>query len=245
MPTGRSGPADDAAGTDRARQGRPSRPVDVGRTGHPLWTTTACRSTWQHRSGPRRAENPMPDPDPADDATPEVQARIRASFERQGLMRYLGAARAHVGPGRVDIVLPHRAELTQQHGYFHAGATTAVTAPAATRLRRFPRGHGGAHGGVQGQPPRPRLRRPARGVRNGPQVRADARSAGSRCTRARPPNGFSSPPVSRRSSASRPDRYQQPLKPPLNGQPRNAQAGYGSTGTPVVRQAVAPTFRTS
>ena len=68
----------------------------------------------------------MPDPDPADDATPEIQARIRASFERQGLMRHLGAELAHIGPGQVDIVLPHRAELTQQHGYFHAGATTAI-----------------------------------------------------------------------------------------------------------------------
>jgi uncharacterized protein (TIGR00369 family) len=41
-------------------------------------------------------------------------------------MRHLGAQLAHIGPGRVDIVLPHRPELTQQHGYFHAGATTAI-----------------------------------------------------------------------------------------------------------------------
>jgi uncharacterized protein (TIGR00369 family) len=41
-------------------------------------------------------------------------------------MRHLGAHLAHIGPGRVDIVLPHRPELTQQHGYFHAGATTAI-----------------------------------------------------------------------------------------------------------------------
>ena len=71
----------------------------------------------------------MPDPAPAEhseDASPEIQARIRASFERQGLMRHLGAQLAHIGTGRVDIVLPHRPELTQQHGYFHAGATTAI-----------------------------------------------------------------------------------------------------------------------
>ena len=29
-----------------------------------------------------------------------IQARIRASFERQGLMRRLGARLGHVGPGR-------------------------------------------------------------------------------------------------------------------------------------------------
>ncbi len=59
-------------------------------------------------------------------ASPEVQARIRASFERQGLMRHLGARIAHIAPGRVHIVLPSRPEVTQQDGYFHAGATSAI-----------------------------------------------------------------------------------------------------------------------
>ncbi|MGW0353698.1 PaaI family thioesterase [Nocardia nova] len=59
-------------------------------------------------------------------ASPAVQARIRESFERQGLMRHLGARLAHIGPGRVHIELPHRPEVTQQHGYVHAGATSAI-----------------------------------------------------------------------------------------------------------------------
>lgn len=59
-------------------------------------------------------------------ASPEVEARIRASFERQGLMDHLGARIVHVAPGRVRIVLPRRHEVTQQHGYFHAGATSAI-----------------------------------------------------------------------------------------------------------------------
>ena len=33
-------------------------------------------------------------------AQPKIHARIRASFERQGLMRRLGARLGHVGPGR-------------------------------------------------------------------------------------------------------------------------------------------------
>ena len=49
-------------------------------------------------------------------ATPEVQDRIRASFERQGLMGHLGARLSHIGPGQVHIVLPARPEVTQQHG---------------------------------------------------------------------------------------------------------------------------------
>ena len=59
-------------------------------------------------------------------ASPEVQARIQASFDRQGLMAHLGARIAHIAPGRVHIVLPSRPEVTQQNGYFHAGATSAI-----------------------------------------------------------------------------------------------------------------------
>jgi uncharacterized protein (TIGR00369 family) len=59
-------------------------------------------------------------------ATPEVQARVRDSFERQGLMHHLGARLSEIAPGRVHIVLPSRPEVTQQHGYFHAGATSAI-----------------------------------------------------------------------------------------------------------------------
>jgi uncharacterized protein (TIGR00369 family) len=60
------------------------------------------------------------------EAAPEVQARITSSFERQGLMRHLGARLGLIGPGRVHIVLPSRPEVTQQQGYIHAGATGAV-----------------------------------------------------------------------------------------------------------------------
>ncbi|MGH6946619.1 MAG: PaaI family thioesterase [Kiloniellales bacterium] len=59
-------------------------------------------------------------------ADPSYAARVRRSFERQGLMAHLGAELLRVEPGLVEIALPWRRELTQQHGYFHAGATTAV-----------------------------------------------------------------------------------------------------------------------
>ncbi|MFI1825252.1 PaaI family thioesterase [Streptomyces sp. NPDC020412] len=41
-------------------------------------------------------------------------------------MAHLGARLTHVAPGRVHIVLPSRPEVTQQNGYVHAGATSAV-----------------------------------------------------------------------------------------------------------------------
>lgn len=55
-----------------------------------------------------------------------LRARIEASFARQGLMRHLGAELADVEPGRVVIGLAARPEVTQQHGYIHAGATSAI-----------------------------------------------------------------------------------------------------------------------
>ena len=61
-----------------------------------------------------------------DRASSEVQERIRTSFGLQGLMGHLGAHITHIAPGRVHIVLPNRPEVTQQHGYFHAGATSAI-----------------------------------------------------------------------------------------------------------------------
>ncbi|HET6393399.1 MAG TPA: PaaI family thioesterase, partial [Blastococcus sp.] len=73
-------------------------------------------------------------------ADPEVQTRIRASFDRQGLMGHLGARLDHIGPGRVHIVLPTRSEVTQQHGYVHAGATSAIADSAGgyAALTLFP-----------------------------------------------------------------------------------------------------------
>lgn len=52
--------------------------------------------------------------------------RITESFDRQGLMRHLGAELADVKAGLVTIRLPYRSELTQQHGYFHAGGTSSI-----------------------------------------------------------------------------------------------------------------------
>ncbi|MCL4799333.1 MAG: PaaI family thioesterase [Burkholderiales bacterium] len=57
---------------------------------------------------------------------PAFEARVRASFERQGIMRLIGARMTRVEPGRVEIELPYRADLTQQHGYFHAGVTSTI-----------------------------------------------------------------------------------------------------------------------
>ncbi|MET9315543.1 PaaI family thioesterase [Kribbella sp. NPDC003505] len=75
-------------------------------------------------------------------AAAEVRERVQASFDRQGLMSHLGARIAHIGPGEVHIVLPSRPEVTQQHGYFHAGATSSIADSAGgyAAFTLFPEG---------------------------------------------------------------------------------------------------------
>ena len=57
---------------------------------------------------------------------PKFEARVRASFGRQGIMTLIGARLIRVEPGLVEIELPYRADLTQQHGFFHAGITSTI-----------------------------------------------------------------------------------------------------------------------
>lgn len=57
---------------------------------------------------------------------PAFEARVRASFGRQGIMTLIGARMTRVAPGLVEIELPYRADLCQQHGFFHAGITSTI-----------------------------------------------------------------------------------------------------------------------
>jgi len=52
---------------------------------------------------------------------PGYEERIRASFKRQMFMEFIGATLANVRPGYCEIHLPYKKELSQQHGFFHAG----------------------------------------------------------------------------------------------------------------------------
>lgn len=54
------------------------------------------------------------------------ESRVRESFARQQAMQTLGAVLTLVVPGAVEIELPYRAELTQQHGFIHAGIISTV-----------------------------------------------------------------------------------------------------------------------
>ncbi|MFO1038602.1 MAG: PaaI family thioesterase [Geminicoccaceae bacterium] len=61
----------------------------------------------------------------------EAWTRVKESFDRQGIMGLLGAELVEVGAGTCTIALPWRPELTQQDGFFHAGAVATVADSAA------------------------------------------------------------------------------------------------------------------
>ena len=56
----------------------------------------------------------------------QFEARVRASFVRQRAMNTIGATLARVEPGLVEVELPYRADLTQQHGFLHAGIVATI-----------------------------------------------------------------------------------------------------------------------
>jgi uncharacterized protein (TIGR00369 family) len=51
---------------------------------------------------------------------------VRAAFAAQGFMRNLGADLLDLAPGRCAIGCGFRADLTQHHGFFHAGVLTTL-----------------------------------------------------------------------------------------------------------------------
>ena len=57
---------------------------------------------------------------------PNYAKRVRDSFDKQRLMSTIGAQLTEVEPGAVTIRLPFREDLTQQHGFLHAGTIASV-----------------------------------------------------------------------------------------------------------------------
>lgn len=74
------------------------------------------------------------------DAAASIKRRVQKSFAQQALMATLGARLRRVEAGLVEIGLPFGEHLTQQDGFLHAGAVTAVVDSACgyaalTRMR--------------------------------------------------------------------------------------------------------------
>src|SRR5918996_4556626 len=57
---------------------------------------------------------------------PNFAEEIRQSFGKQTIMGLIGAELSRVEAGIIEITLPYRADLAQQHGYLHAGIVTTI-----------------------------------------------------------------------------------------------------------------------
>ena len=57
---------------------------------------------------------------------PSFAEEIAQSFAKQTIMSLIGAGLSRVEPGVVEISLPYRAGLAQQHGYLHAGIVATI-----------------------------------------------------------------------------------------------------------------------
>ena len=57
---------------------------------------------------------------------PAFAEEIKASFAKQTIMGLIGAELSRVEPGMIEIKLPYRSDLAQQHGYLHAGIVTTI-----------------------------------------------------------------------------------------------------------------------
>jgi uncharacterized protein (TIGR00369 family) len=57
---------------------------------------------------------------------PSFAEDVARSFAQQPIMNLIGARLSLVEPGVVEITLPYRADLAQQHGYLHAGVVTTI-----------------------------------------------------------------------------------------------------------------------
>jgi len=68
---------------------------------------------------------------PHEPRNPNFADDIKQSFAKQTMMDLVGAELTRVEPGIVEISLPYRADMTQQHGYLHAGIVTTIADTAS------------------------------------------------------------------------------------------------------------------
>ena len=62
----------------------------------------------------------------AEPKNPHFEQAVRDSFAAQQLMATLGARLTNVNAGEIEIRVPFRSDLTQQHGFLHAGVVTSA-----------------------------------------------------------------------------------------------------------------------
>ena len=59
-------------------------------------------------------------------AFPDYEKKVATSFDRQGFMKHIHATLTKVSPGFCEISIPYSENLSQQHGFFHAGVIGTI-----------------------------------------------------------------------------------------------------------------------
>ncbi len=62
---------------------------------------------------------------------PDFRSRVARGFEEQPFMHFIGATLTRIDPGACDVHVPFKRELTQHHGFFHAGIVATLADNAA------------------------------------------------------------------------------------------------------------------
>ena len=52
--------------------------------------------------------------------------KVIESFNRQGMMKTINASILAIRPGEIELEFPYQSNLTQQHGFIHAGVVSTV-----------------------------------------------------------------------------------------------------------------------
>jgi len=52
--------------------------------------------------------------------------KVIESFDRQGMMKTINASILAIRPGEIELEFPYQSNLTQQHGFIHAGIVSTV-----------------------------------------------------------------------------------------------------------------------
>jgi uncharacterized protein (TIGR00369 family) len=80
----------------------------------------------------------------AESRNPHFEQAVRDSFAAQRIMTTIGARLERVVAGEIEIRVPFRHELTQQHGFLHAGVLTSALDSACgySALSLMPEGVG-------------------------------------------------------------------------------------------------------
>lgn len=62
------------------------------------------------------------------------EEKVIESFNRQEVMKTISASILDIRPGEIELEFPYQSNLTQQHGFIHAGIVSTVLDSACVRL---------------------------------------------------------------------------------------------------------------